>query len=162
MQTILYIEDRLGGSDGGIALLATDRRRVVSARADQDGVALARELEADLILLDMSLPDLAGLLTLDRLKVDAATRTIPVIVMSSQSIEEMPGLERGLIVAYVGKPVDLTKLLALVERILAQPARRSWRCTVCASEWLRPTADPPDRNARCIRCDGQLTLIEAT
>ena len=56
---------------------------------------LAREHEPDLILLDLSPPDLAGLAVLDRLKADVATRAIPVIVVSAQSIEEMPGSSEG-------------------------------------------------------------------
>ena len=97
---------------------------------------------------------------LDRLKADAATRAIPVIVVSARSIEEVPGLQRGLIAAYVSKPVDLAELPLLVERILPPPETRSWRCTDCASEWLRP-AGASDRIARCLRCNGPLALIEA-
>ena len=161
MQTILYIEGHADGVEVSKALLAAHGRRMISAATGEDGLALAKEHEPDLILLDVSPPDLAGLAVLDRLKEDVATSAIPVIVVSAQSIEDMPGRQRGLIAAYVRKPIDLAALPPLVERILPRPESRSWRCTVCASEWLRPIADASDEIARCIRCDGPLALMEA-
>ena len=81
--------------------------------------------------------------------------------MSAQSIDEVPGLQRGLIAAYVSKPVDLAELPPLVERILA-----ATRDPVLALHHVRlrvaPAGGPrADRFARCLRCNGPLTLIEA-
>ena len=96
-----------------------------------------------------------------------ATRAIPVIVVSAQNIEDMPEPERALIAAFVMKPIDPPGFVRLVDRFLAgssEPvasSRRSWRCTACFSEWLRPRDEPPGQDARCIRCDGPLVLIEA-
>ena len=161
MQTILYIEGHADGVEVGRALLATPGRTMIFADTAEDGMALAGEHQPDLILLDLSPPDLRGLAVLDRLKADAATRAIPVIVVSAQSIDEVPTLQRGLIAAHVSKPVDLAELSPLVERILPPPDTRAWRCTTCASEWLRPAGPRADRFARCLRCNGPLTLIEA-
>jgi CheY-like chemotaxis protein len=161
MQTILYIEGHADGAEVGKALLATNSRTMIFADTGEDGLSLAREHEPDLILLDLSPPDLGGLAVLDRLKEDVATRAIPVIVISARSIEEMPGRQRALIAAYASRPIDLTELPLLVDRVLPQPESRSWRCTVCASEWLRPVADTSDRIARCIRCNGALTSVKA-
>ena len=140
MQTILYIEGHADGVEVGRALLATPGRAMIFADTGEDGMALAGEHHPDLILLDLSPPELRGLAVLDRLKADEATQAIPVIVVSAQSIDEVPGLQRGLIAAYVSKPVDLAELPPLVERILPPPETRAWRCTACASEWLRPSA----------------------
>ena len=161
MQTILYIEGHADGVEVGKALLATPGRTMIFADTGEDGLALAQEHQPDLILLDLSPPDLGGLVGLDRLKAEAATRAIPVIVVSARSIQEMPALQRGLIAAYVSKPVDLAELPPLVERILPQSETRAWRCTACASEWLRPPGPSSDRFAQCLRCNGPLTLIQA-
>jgi two-component system, cell cycle response regulator DivK len=168
MQTILYIDDRADSLDVVRALLATQSREVIAAGAGQDGLALATEHEADLILLDLHLPDVAGPIVLRRLKEDVATRAIPVIVVAAQNIEDMLEPERGLIAAFVMKPIDPSGFVRLVDRLLAgssEPvasSRRSWRCTDCFSEWLRPRDKPPGQDARCIRCDGPLALIEAS
>ena len=66
MQTIIYIDDRADSLDVVRALLATQSREVIAAGAGQDGLALATEHEADLILLDLHLPDVAGLVVLRR------------------------------------------------------------------------------------------------
>ena len=167
MQTILYIDDRADSLDVVRALLSTRSREVIAVGAGQDGLALATEHHADLILLDLHLPDVAGLVVLHRLKDDLATRAIPVVVVSAQRIEDMTEPERGLIAAFVMKPIDPPEFVRLVDRFLAGSSasvasvRRSWRCTDCFSEWLRPRDEPPGQDARCIRCDGPLALIEA-
>jgi putative two-component system response regulator len=56
---------------------------VVCAEDGERALELARERKPDLILLDMMLPKLSGPDVLARLKADAATKDIPVIVLSS-------------------------------------------------------------------------------
>ena len=56
---------------------------VICAEDGERALKLAREHKPDLILLDMILPKLSGPEVLARLKKDAATAEIPVIVLSS-------------------------------------------------------------------------------
>jgi len=56
---------------------------VVCAEDGESALKLAREHKPDLILLDMILPKLSGPEVLARLKNDAATAGIPVVVLSS-------------------------------------------------------------------------------
>ncbi len=53
----------------------------------QLGLELAREHAPDLILLDIHLPDLDGDEVLARLQADAATRGIPVVILSADATE---------------------------------------------------------------------------
>lgn len=46
------------------------------------GLDLARQYHPDLILLDLHLPDVPGDQVLARLKADAATSDIPVVILS--------------------------------------------------------------------------------
>lgn len=55
----------------------------------QQGLSKAKELKPDLILLDQVLPDIAGNDVLKTLKADAITKSIPVIILSNFSQEEL-------------------------------------------------------------------------
>ena len=67
----------------------------------------------DLVLLDLRLPDVSGLDVLRDLKSDAATQTVPVIIVSALGDEEtvVAGLNLGA-ADYVTKPFRIRELLA--------------------------------------------------
>jgi CheY-like chemotaxis protein len=64
-------------------------------------IAMARELKPDAITLDLHLPDLDGRRVLDRLKMDWATRHIPVEIITVDSVNESDLMHGAL--AYVTK-----------------------------------------------------------
>jgi signal transduction histidine kinase/ActR/RegA family two-component response regulator len=125
--SILYIEDnpanievvsRFLRSWPGIALH--------SVMSGQAGLDLARRGVPDLILLDLHLPDLHGAEVLKRLKAEPATAAIPVAVLSA---EAEPGTVRTMrdngVVAYLTKPLNLTELGGLVDRLTGLPGQRT-------------------------------------
>ena len=68
--------------------------KVVVAQRGSAALALARELKPDAITLDIRLPDFDGWRVLDRLKVDLATRHIPVQIITVDENTE-PTLTQG-------------------------------------------------------------------
>ncbi|HWQ57063.1 MAG TPA: ATP-binding protein [Bryobacteraceae bacterium] len=76
-----------------------DARDVVFVEAVNgvEGLAKARKELPDVIFLDLRMPEMDGFEVLRRLKADPATRGIPVIVITSKSLEasERAELERG-------------------------------------------------------------------
>jgi hypothetical protein len=38
---------------------------------------------------------------------------------------------------------------------------RVWHCAACDGDWFRPAAEPPDRDERCLHCDGLLVHVQA-
>ena len=66
-------------------LQSCKRYRVFEAYNGRDGIDLARQRQPDLIVLDLSLPDMDGASVLGTLKADPRTSNIPVIVVSAQS-----------------------------------------------------------------------------
>lgn len=84
-----------------------------------EGLALARSLLPDLILLDVVMPDLDGPEVIRRLKSDPATLQIPVIFLTGADSTEAKvlGFELGA-VDYVTKPFDPTELKARVRSTL--------------------------------------------
>jgi CheY-like chemotaxis protein len=61
---------------------------VVVAADGEEGLQIARAETFDLILLDLLMPKLSGVEVLRALKGDAATRSIPVLVLSNSSRQQ--------------------------------------------------------------------------
>ena len=119
MKKILCIED----NDDNVYVLRRRLERagyaVVVATDGKQGLALAEREQPDLVLMDLSLPEMDGWETTRRLKATAATARIPVVALSSHA---MAGdRERALAAGcddYDTKPVDFTRLFATMRRLL--------------------------------------------
>ena len=68
-------------------LLADTRYAVLEAADGREGVRMAREERPDVIVLDFVLPSMTAFEVLDDLKCDPRTRTIPVIVSTSKTLD---------------------------------------------------------------------------
>lgn len=68
-------------------VLASGSYRLMEARGGNEGLRFARENKPDLIILDLSMPDLSGFEVLDQLKRDPETQHIPVVIYTSQRLE---------------------------------------------------------------------------
>ena len=120
MNTVLYVED-----DDNNAFMLTHRLRRHGVRVQhvEDGekalVAAAWDPPAA-VLLDVNLPGMDGLTVLRRLRTDAATRTLPVVVVSASVREQdrADALEAGAD-AFVAKPIDFRRLLDVLSRWVA-------------------------------------------
>jgi PAS domain S-box-containing protein len=91
--------------------------RTARAPNGEQAVEMARRLQPRAITLDILLPDQDGLKVLTRLKGDAETKSIPVIVISISDSREL-GLSLGA-VDWLVKPADQADLLAAVHRAIA-------------------------------------------
>ncbi len=85
-----------------------------------------QEVQPDLILLDIMLPDEDGISILKHLKSEKLTAQIPVIMLSAKSseIDKVTGLENGAD-DYMTKPFGIMELLSRIKAVLrrsqAQP-----------------------------------------
>jgi CheY-like chemotaxis protein len=68
-------------------ILGNSGYRLLQASGGKEGLRLARESKPQLIILDLSMPDLSGFEVLETLKGDPATRQIPVVIYTSQALE---------------------------------------------------------------------------
>lgn len=77
----------------------------------------ARDVPA-LVLLDLKLPRLNGIEVLRRIREDARTRLVPVVILTSSSEEEdvVASMESGAN-SYVRKPVDFSRFIEQVQRL---------------------------------------------
>ncbi|HOV49012.1 MAG TPA: pyridoxal-phosphate dependent enzyme [Anaerolineae bacterium] len=62
--------------------------RIYDAYTGTDGLDLVRQRHPDLVLLDLTLPDMNGLSVLTELKSDERTRDIPVMVISARTLDD--------------------------------------------------------------------------
>jgi len=61
---------------------------VIEAATGADGLARARDHRPDVVLLDLVMPDADGAEVLKQLRADPATRDIPVIIVTSQVLDD--------------------------------------------------------------------------
>jgi PAS domain S-box-containing protein len=118
--TVLYVEDNAINQLIVEQMLARwSGLRLVMADSGERGIALARQLRPDLLLLDMRLPDLSGQQVLDALRADPSTRDLRVVALSASAMPDEVALasERGVL-EYWTKPLDLTRFLDGIRRLL--------------------------------------------
>jgi len=99
--------------------------RILSARNGHQGLDLMRDNKPDLILLDLMMPELDGFDVLDKMQEDQSLRSIPVIVLSGQSLtdQEMARLNRS-VAAVMGKGLfKKDEVLNRISSVLAHSKR---------------------------------------
>ena len=98
--------------------------RVIEADNGEVGLAACRALRPDLVLLDVDMPVLDGMATLERMQADPDLRHLPVLFLTARTSggEAARGLGLGAH-DYLKKPCDQAELLARVSTTLRQQAR---------------------------------------
>ena len=112
---ILYVED----NEDNVYMLKNRLSRagftVIVATDGTQGVTMATSEQPDLILMDLTLPDINGEEATRRLKDDPATKSIPVIALTANA---MAGDRERTIAAgcdeFETKPVDMPRLLGKI------------------------------------------------
>jgi len=102
-------------------ILAKSQYDLVEARDGQEGVEKALSEKPDLILMDVVMPRLNGFEAVKRLREEEATRSIPVIMVTTRG--ELESVESGYASGcsdYVTKPIDGLELLTKVRSCLGQ------------------------------------------
>jgi CheY-like chemotaxis protein len=118
MKTILIVDDEFGIVDILSEVLEDEGYRVVTAANGKQGLEQVAEVRPDLVILDVMMPVLDGLEVLRRLRSDAASRDLEVIVMSAAPPPR--GQEKLLsnVSGFLRKPFDLRDLLKMVRLLL--------------------------------------------
>ena len=117
--TILIIEDEKDLAELVTFNLETEGYRTIVARDGISGLETAREIQPDLILLDLMLPGIQGIEICRLLKRDTRTAGIPVIMLTAkgEEIDRVVGFEVGAD-DYVVKPFSIRELLLRIRAML--------------------------------------------
>lgn len=112
---ILIVDDEPIALDLSETALIRHGFQTITARGGEEGLAKIEETLPDLILLDVTMPDLDGFQVFERIRNNPETELIPVIFLTARDDlgNKMKGLELGA-VDYIAKPYDVNELVARV------------------------------------------------
>lgn len=121
MPKILLVEDNEMNRDMLSRRLERKGFEVVLAFDGEDGVSKAQSETPDLILMDMSLPEMDGWEATKLIKSVPATGSIPVIALTAHAMsgDREKAIEAGCD-DYDTKPVELPRLLEKIQALLAK------------------------------------------
>jgi len=119
MSKILLVEDNEMNRDMLSRRLERKGFEVVMAVDGLAGVDMASSSNPDIILMDLSLPEIDGWEATRRIKADPATQNIPVIALTAHAMagDEQKALDAGCD-DYDTKPVNLKRLLEKIGNFL--------------------------------------------
>ncbi len=118
-QTILVVDDNAQNVELLTALMQAGGYEVISAADGLEALARVATSHPDLILLDIMMPKLDGYAVCRRLKQEAPTRLIPVVLLTALGAEDarIQGIEAGAD-DFITKPFSRTELKARVRSLL--------------------------------------------
>ena len=124
MAAVLVVEDNEENWDMLSRRLLRRGYTVIRAADGQEAVEMAARETPDLILMDVSLPVMDGLEATRRIRARPETQTTPIIALTAHatSADRDKALQAGCD-DYHTKPVQLPRLLAQMEALLARAAR---------------------------------------
>jgi CheY-like chemotaxis protein len=116
---ILIIDDEEGILGLVRDILQAPGWRVLTANSGKEGLAYARAKRPDAILLDVMMPDLDGPTTLQQLRANPATRSIPVILLTAQvQAADRHRFASLDVQGVIAKPFDPLRLAAQISMAL--------------------------------------------
>lgn len=117
--SVLYIEDN--EANRLLIELVLERReniKLFSSTNGRSGIKKAQEVLPDLILLDISLPDMNGYAVLNVLRNDPSTAKIPVIAISGEYPPQIPKDAPFVFDRYLPKPIEILPLYQAMDELL--------------------------------------------
>ena len=115
MNKVLVVEDNALNMVLARTILSAGGYDVLEASNAEDGLALAREHQPTVVLMDIHMPGMDGITALRRLRADPATRDLKIFAITASA---MLGDRERLLAAdfngYVSKPFDIEELLGAV------------------------------------------------
>lgn len=118
---VLIVEDNVDNFELVRFLLERAGYQVLSAANGVEGLNVAKRKKPDLILMDLSMPEMDGWQAAAQLKADKTTRHIPVLALTAHTL---PGDRKRALDAgcdgYISKPINVASFDKLVATLLRQ------------------------------------------
>lgn len=147
--TILLIDDHPMLRNGVKQLISMDSRLQVIAEASNgaQGVELAEQFDPDLILLDLNMPGMNGLETLDQLRLTSLSGRVVVFSVSNHEDDVVSALKRGAD-GYLLKDMEPEALLKALHQAAAGQMVLSETLTPILAASLRDSRPAAERDIR--------------
>lgn len=118
MKHILIVDDVTTNLKCAAEVLK-DTYDVTTAKSGKAALQILREMQPDLIMLDVNMPEMNGFEVMERIKEDPVTRVIPVIFLTAEADKEneVTGLKMGAM-DFIKKPFEPDIMRSRIEKIL--------------------------------------------
>ena len=118
-QRVLIVEDNVDNFELVRFLLERAGYEVLSAANGVEGVDAAKREQPDLVLMDLSMPEMDGWKATAQMKAEATTRHIPVLALTAHTLpsERKRAIDAGCD-GYISKPINVASFDKLVSTLL--------------------------------------------
>lgn len=119
MGTALVVDDSLTDMQILIHCLQQGGINVLIAQTGEEAIEAVAKQKPDVIVLDVVLPGCSGFEVCRRLKAEAATSGIPVVICSTKGgeMDKFWGMKQGAD-AYLPKPIDQAEFVRTVKQLI--------------------------------------------
>lgn len=122
---VLVVDDSLDGRELVVDILQLSGFRTAEAADGEQALSQVRELRPDVVLMDLSLPQIDGWEATRRLKADPETAPIPIIALTAHALpSEARSADEAGCDGFVTKPCSRTQLLEAIATITGDSAER--------------------------------------
>ena len=120
MSRVLLVEDNPDNFELVRFLLEHEGHQVLAGRTGKQALEIARRELPDLVLMDLSLPEMDGWEAARELKADQSTRAIPLLAITAHTLpgDRKRALESGFD-GYISKPINVQNFHGEIQRVLA-------------------------------------------
>ena len=117
---ILFVDDREDMLNLFEVSFSLTGHQVKTARSGKEALAWMQRQPFDVVVLDMAMPGMDGLETLEKIRQLEHSRTVPVVVFSGQSTHNYlhPAFQLGAD-RWVSKPQSPQQLLNILKEVVA-------------------------------------------
>lgn len=115
---VMVVDDHVASGDLLVEILALEGYSVRVAHCGRDAVAIAREFNPKIALLDVGLPDMDGFALAGLLKADPQLQQIRLVALSGYAQSSETERSGGVgFDHYLVKPVDVEQLLSVLQSL---------------------------------------------
>ena len=148
MATILVVDDYSTSQRLLSFILRQSNHHVVTAIHGLRALEHLAKSTVDLVITDLSMPEMDGLTLLHELRADERFRALPVIILTGSAYEQDNARARAAgATTFLTKPVESEALIATVNQLLVQSAE---------AEPVHPSSEAPERQDPLL--DSQLII----
>ena len=116
---ILLVDDEEDFLEALGDILNSEGYDVMTAKSGAEGMVLAKDENPDLLILDIAMPGMDGIETLERLRGVPETATTPVLMLTAKgSTGNIMAAERFRAAEFLIKPFEQDELVSAIRRVI--------------------------------------------